>query len=341
VLLRAHHRGRHSAFLRGEGALTLVTDPPGAEVRLERYEERDRRLQPVDLGVIGRTPLRALPLSRGSYRLRVRAPGTAEVLYPVRIERDGHWDGLARQRIWVEGFVIGRHPVTNGDYLRFLDDLARRGREAEAQMACPCREMGFVQSGERHPMFARDAQGLFKLPSPDEDPSWGPDVPVVQIDWLAAMAYAAWLAEARGKPFRLPNELEREKAARGVDGRRFAWGDQGDATFACVLEGHRDTPAREAISGHPSDESPYGVRGLTGNVRDWCINVWKSDGPRLVGGRLDIDAAALDDADFRAIRGGFWGAPLGNARSASRYGSRPSVCRYSVGVRVLRSFPGR
>ena len=93
--LRAHDRGRHAAFLRGEGALSLVTDPPGAEVRLERFELHDRRLVPVDAGVLGTTPLHAVPLQRGSYRLRIRAPGRAEVLYPVLIERGGHWEGRA------------------------------------------------------------------------------------------------------------------------------------------------------------------------------------------------------------------------------------------------------
>jgi serine/threonine-protein kinase len=93
ALLRAHDRGRHAAFLRGEGTLSLVTDPPGAEVHLDRYEPSDRRLVPVDQGVLGTTPLHAVLLQRGSYRLRLRAPGQAEVMYPVLISRGEHWDG--------------------------------------------------------------------------------------------------------------------------------------------------------------------------------------------------------------------------------------------------------
>ncbi len=94
-MLRIHDRGRHTAFLRGDGRLTLVTDPPGAEVRVERFVLQDRRLVPVPESVLGPTPLIEVPLQRGSYLLRLRAPGRAEVRYPVLIERNGHWDGCA------------------------------------------------------------------------------------------------------------------------------------------------------------------------------------------------------------------------------------------------------
>ncbi len=75
ALLRAHDRGRHAVFLAGQGALTLLTDPPGARVELFRYVARQRRLVPERVGDLGETPLRDVPLAQGSYLLRVRAPG--------------------------------------------------------------------------------------------------------------------------------------------------------------------------------------------------------------------------------------------------------------------------
>src|SRR5262249_3582998 len=89
-MLRIHDRGRHAAFLRGDGALPLVTDPPGARVHVERFVLRDRRLVPVPDRVLGPTPLLEVPLQRGSYLLRICQPGRAEVRYPVLIDRDGH-----------------------------------------------------------------------------------------------------------------------------------------------------------------------------------------------------------------------------------------------------------
>ncbi len=169
ALLRAHDRGAYGAFLRGEGALTLVTDPPGASVELYRYMEEKRRLVPVLVGEIGPTPIREKAIPKGSYVCVIRAAGREETRYPVLIERGGHWDGippgekeafavplpregeigaeevyvpagwcwiggdpealdsLPAQRIWIDGFVIGRFPVTNGEYLAFLDDLVVKG----------------------------------------------------------------------------------------------------------------------------------------------------------------------------------------------------------------------
>jgi serine/threonine-protein kinase len=93
VLLRAHDRGRHAAFLSGNGALTLVTDPPGARVSLHRYVPWQRRLVPELVGELGPTPIFDVALPHGSYLLRVSAPGRIEVAYPVLIERGERWDG--------------------------------------------------------------------------------------------------------------------------------------------------------------------------------------------------------------------------------------------------------
>jgi serine/threonine-protein kinase len=368
--LRAHDRGRHAAFLRGEGALSLVTDPPGAEVRVERYEQRDRRLVPMDMGVRWTTPLHRVPLVRGSYRLRIRAPGRSEVMYPVLVERGAHWDGCApgerepfpivlpkegelgpedcyvpagwcwtggdpqapdalpARRIWVDAFVMQRFPTTNQEYVAFLNDLVTSGREEEALAACPRSQLGMDDTGERL-LFGRE-DGCFVLGDDD------PQRPVLLVDWYGARALAMWMAPKTTKPWRLPNELEREKAARGVDARLCPWGDYLDATFACTLDSHTAEPVRASVESYSIDESPYGIRGLAGNSRDWCDNVWRREGPAVEGDRLAVDAM-LHDTGFRSLRGGAWCSPLVASRSAGRFGGPPTVRRMTTGVRVVRS----
>ncbi|MEZ4431528.1 MAG: hypothetical protein R3F65_03885 [bacterium] len=93
-LVRSHDRGALAEWLTGDGALTLVTDPPGARVRLFRFDEVDRRLIEVEVGPLGHTPLVRLPLARGSHLLIIEAPGHDAVRYPVFLERGEHWDGI-------------------------------------------------------------------------------------------------------------------------------------------------------------------------------------------------------------------------------------------------------
>ncbi len=381
ALLRVHGAGRHAAFLRGDGALSLVTDLEGVEVTLCRYVLRDRRLVAEPARALGRTPLREVTLPRGSYLLLLSAPGWAETRVPVLIERGALWSGVAPgeseprrivlpradelgvhdryvpagscwiggdaeapdslpgRRGWIEGFILRHHPVTNGEYLAFLNGLLDEGREDEALARAPRSPLGMVEAADERPLYGRDPAGRFVLGGDDAQPGWTLDGPVASIDWHAAVAYARWVAARTGLPWRLPDELEREKAARGVDGRLYPWGDHADATFACVLESHAGVPTRAGVDTYPADESPYGVRGLSGNSRDWCANVWRREGPRSAGERVLLEEASPDDPEHRAVRGGGWSSALPFARAAARFGLQPGMRRATVGVRLARSFP--
>jgi formylglycine-generating enzyme required for sulfatase activity/tRNA A-37 threonylcarbamoyl transferase component Bud32 len=376
ALLRANDRGIHRAFLDGDGSLSLRTEPAGARVTVARFALRDRRLvadEPRALSAT--TPLFDHRLPFGSYLLELCAEGCAPVRYPIEVARDGRWisapddgdepwaielpaaralgerdvwiaggwawlggdpsapDSLSRRRVWIDSFVLRRDPVTVGEYLEFCDDLAARGRLDEALAHRPTAPLRAKSDGTESP-FVLQKNGRFEIVGDD---LWAPDVPVVSVTWRAAMAYARWYAERTGLQWRLPDEFEREKAARGVDGRLWPWGHHGDPSFACVLEGHRDEPRREPIGAHPLDVSVYGVRGLAGNTHDWCANVWRHDGPTVRDGRLVLERADDDDPEFRAIRGGAWSQPFNGSRAAARFGARPELGRRSIGFRLARS----
>ncbi len=379
ALLRAHDRGKHATFLRGEGALTLVTDPEGALVELHRFVARDRRLVPELVRELGRTPLREVSLPHGSYLLVVRAEGRAEVRYPVLVERGGVWDGVppgdkgpypivlpkvgdlgpddvyvpagptwiggdpfatdsfARQRVWVDGFVIRRFPVTSREYLEFLNDLVEQGREDEALAACPRLPMDVGDSSQS--AFGRDRDGRFVIAGDDVDSRWLPEWPVTLIDWFGALAFARWAGSKSLLQWRLVSGIEREKAARGVDGRFFPWGNSYDPSFACTSEGQQGRATRAEIGHYGLDESVYGVRGLSGNVRDWCIDVWRRDGHIAEAGRALLRAAAEGDESFRMVRGGTWNSPTSFARAAGRFGNRPADRRITMGFRLAASYP--
>ena len=377
ALLRLHDSGHFATLLEGRAAVSLLTEPPGAEVTLLRYVERSRRLVAERVGSIGETPLSAVAVPHGSYLLRVSAPGFRDVRYAVWIGRGEHWDGvppggsaplviplladgeldaddvyvpagwfsaggdpsagdsLAAQRVWVSGFVMRRHPVTVEEYLVFLNDLVAQGRESDALSACP-RVPTSLAWDEGALLFARDAGGRFA-------PLAGAPLehlraPVASITWHGAAAYAAWLAARSGRPWRLASELEREKAARGVDGRFFPWGDQAEPTWARMAQSGPGEASAVAVEAYPTDESPYGVRGLAGNVRDWCLDEWTQGGPSVEHGRLRVVPA--EGHALRSVRGGAWAAGLPFCRAASRFAARAEARVAALGFRLARSIGG-
>ncbi|MFT3767773.1 MAG: SUMF1/EgtB/PvdO family nonheme iron enzyme [Minicystis sp.] len=310
--------------------------------------------------------------------MRLTAPGRAAVAYPILIERGRCWDArpegadafavalpeaaaidddevyvpagwawvggdpeapdsLPRRLVWIDGFVVARFPVTNEAYLAFLDALVAAGREDEALAACPRANRGTV-AGE-HLAYDRDARGLFRLKAHDPGQAWTPRGPAVLMSWRGATAYARWQAAQRGRPYRLIHELEREKAARGADGRAFPWGDHFDPTWARMLSSQAGDPSRVDVDAYPTDESPYGMRGAAGNSRDHGLNLWTQEGPAIRGGRLVIEPAPEGGDAYRSARGGAWSSVENHCRAAARFVVPPDQGRSTLGLRLARSFP--
>ena len=373
VLVRTHDGGAHRAYLEGKGALTLVSDPPGAEAVLSRYVRRERRLVAEEVRSLGRTPLEAVPLAMGSYLVTLRAEGRGEVRYPVSVGREEHWDGrppgeneprpvylpqegeigpdevyvpagwfwcggdpeareaLPGRRLWAEAFAIGRFPVSNRQLIEYLDDLVATGREEEALRHAPRERAGTV--GEQGALiFGRGADGRFVLRPDADGDEWDLDWPACMVDLAGAAAWCRWLAGRTGLPWRLPGELEWEKAARGVDGRIYPWGDHLDPSWCCMRDTHEEKMLPAVVDSFPVDESPYGVRGMGGNARDWCVNVLQDDGLPPSGGRV-----RTPEGPRGADRGGGWSNYAEDCRAAARLENMPIYRYYNLGFRALRT----
>ncbi len=363
---------RHADFLRGDGEITLLTEPAGATVSLRRYEVRERRSVPVEVGALGQTPLHGARLGRGSWLLTLEAPGHAPARYPVRIGRGARWegippgedrpqkipllphdaledndryvpagwfqaggdpdapDGLSAREVWVDGFIVQRDPVTNAEYLAFLNDLLARGRPEEAARHAPSSPDSAQRPYRLGPAgYALDMDGSGQR--------WRADAPVVLVDWEGARAFAAWRAAREGHPWRLLHDLEWEKAARGVDGRPFPWGEHFDPARAAMVSSHAGAPHPGPVDAFPRDESPYGVRGMAGNVRDWCQNGYLRDGDTAHGQRVREDRSMT--ADYRLVRGGSVFSMAALCRAAARMATAPGDRLLGLGFRLGRTLP--
>jgi hypothetical protein len=94
--------------------------------------------------------------------------------------------GDEKQKVYVNTFEIGKYPVTNVQYKRFVEATGRRP---------PAHWEGY------------------------DMPAGKALHPAVFVSWEDADAYAKWVSR------RLPTEEEWEKAARGIDAREYPWGD--------------------------------------------------------------------------------------------------------------------
>lgn len=377
--LKAYDDGRHADYLRGHGRLDLSADADNARASLFRYRNHNRRLLPEFVCELSDLPLEDIELARGSYLLRISAPGTTEVCYPIQIEREGRWSttppefdeprsvhlpsdddvgarevyvpagwficggdprapqSLDQERVWLEDFIIQRFPVTHREYLLFLNSLVTQGRHEEAQRHAPSRSGG-VSGPFGQPAYERTSSGLFTLGSQNDD--LAPDHPVTLVDWYGARAYAHWLRRRTGLPWRLPSEFEWEKAARGVDGRLYPWGNFLDPTWCCMLDSHAVAHTPVPVTTYPVDESPYGVRNMAGNVRTWCRESFRpaEASPSVPSSlRIEQSGCSLDDmAEARVFRGGAWYLSGDQCRAAARDGNAPQARFRTVGIRLVR-----
>ena len=139
--------------------------------------------------------------------------------------------------------------------------------------------------------------------------------PAEGLSWADAVAYRRWLSVSTGKIYRLPDEREWEKAARGAQGRMWPWGNDDDVTRANAREAGRGatTPVGECTGG----ASPEGLVDLVGNVREWT-NTW---------------------ADGRVLRGGSYLDSLRECVPSARLRATDELCGH--GFRVVRGMTGR
>ncbi len=251
-------------------------------------------------------------------------------------------------KVCVDGFWMGRYPVTNRQFRMYDPDHASRA------------------------YFGHSLDGA--------------DQPVVYVSWEQARAFARWLTRRNreilgeterteielpanvfealkdGKDlsewlgrqstgrysFFLPTEAEWEYACRaGTTTTRF-WGDgsRRACEFANVADHAaqrewKDWRVHDCDDGHvvtspvgSRQPNPWGLYDMLGNVWEWCLD-WYSEqyDPETVNNPTGPPLSGIG----RQVRGGSWDNDPHGVRCGNRSHASPRFIRYNIGFRLVRT----
>lgn len=271
-----------------EDAFKLSAQDAAAIAAVQEAKKRQKRS--LVLSTIGMILLFWL-IGAVAYFKFMRAPQTIDFNKMVAVPA-GEFIYQDGEKVSLPAFWIDEYEVTIGQYGQFLQAL------------------------KVHPTTRYDHPDQPKGRS-HENPSWvalyrvastggrfrGAEVnvnyPAIFVDWFDAYAYAKW------KGRRLPTEREWEKAARGTDGRKFPWGDDGtqitrvntsadyhqtDGGAKADVDGYNFWSPVDAMTG---DRSPYGAMSMAGNVSEWTSTMGSKDHPVVRGGNYGSDSVEV------------------------------------------------
>ena len=247
---------------------------------------------------------------------------------------EGNSDEIPVHTVYLDAYYIGKYKVTNGEYLKFI----KEGGYLDADFWTAG---GFGRFGQKPVHWDEKKYKGGGIPGNE-------NYPVVGISWFEAVAYCCWLSEKSGEIYRLPTEAEWEKAARGVEKRRYAWGNSIDKTCTNYDSGKNREEMRLSPVGYYdgsirnglktlSNASPCGAYDMTGNTSEWCLDwygrtyyaesqVRNPQGPDTGPGRVLRSAGYIDSAYYQ--------------RTASRHKRGAHIKSFTTGFRWVRSYPG-
>lgn len=238
-----------------------------------------------------------------------------------------------------KGVGIGRSAVTIG---QFRDFVRSSGYVPQSQSLGGGSVYDEQSGGLRDDASATWQDDYAGKPGQDR-------LPVINVSWNDAKAYADWLSQRTGKKYRLPSEAEFEYALRAGSTSRYWWGDENPSSRVENLTGGNDRSGSgrrwsNAFGGYKDNywgpapvmsftPNPFGLYDMGGNVSEWVGDCWHDN---YIRAPRTAEAWVNPGCSRRVVRGGSWGSAPDMVRSAYRQGAEANLRSARVGFRIVR-----
>lgn len=234
-----------------------------------------------------------------------------------------------RHVVDLDAFRIGVAPVSNGEYMRFVEAGGYRRRELWSDEG-----WAFIRehSIEAPKHWRRDEDGRWSTRSMNHIEQVNPRRPVVHVCWHEADAYCRWAGA------RLPTEAEWEVAAswdpsKGAQ-RRYPWGEAPPTDRHANLDQLGFMAAE--IGAYPSGVSALGCHQMIGDVWEWTASDFVGY-PGFEAFPYDEYSKVFLGSEYKVLRGGSWATRPGAVRSSFRNWDFPIRRQIFSGFRVAAS----
>ena len=220
----------------------------------------------------------------------------------IRGSNEGARDERPMHRVVLSSFAIDVHPVTNEQFVRFLDVLGGE-KDSNNNDVIRLRESRIKRSAGK--LIIESGYGKH---------------PVVGVSWYGAVAYAKWVGK------RLPSEAEWEVVSRSLKADViYPTGVNIERTHANFFSADT-TP----VMSYPCTE--LGLYDMAGNVYEWCYD-WYDYNFYESSLQEPQDPKGPAQGVYRVLRGGCWKSLKDDLRCAHRHRNNPGTVNRTYGFR--------
>lgn len=227
----------------------------------------------------------------------------------------------------VAPFWIDAAPVTNAQYLRFMEDDGYGRRELWSDGGWAWLQ----EAGVKSPQFWEPNGTGWEVRRMDRRSSVPPDHPVCHVCWHEADAYARWAGK------RLPTEVEWETAASwdpdAGTKRRFPWGDEPPTARDANLDQLAFDTA--PVGAYERNVSAIGCYGMIGDVWEWTASDFRAY-PGYRTFPYKEYSELFFGPEYKTLRGGSWATRPGAIRNTFRNWDYPIRRQIFSGFRCAR-----